>query len=241
MDNQKSVQLTSKNTVSIIAAAPNVDLNSEIYAVNWFDLKRPWLYEFYSQMAYPHVEEVDGRIHFKGLVTEKIKGPKENDRQLLLIVKYPSADHFLKMISNKMFLYKSMLRIKAVDYFTFGFTKRMDTGPPSLKIPKAYDGDLYYFSHHFQTKDSPAKSLYDLQDIIAGWDVETHFMGFKAALVGRSSPQSKLRTQPFLIDGISVFASKNQEKIHDLMKSQDFQSWCMGHLTDNYYRLNRTI
>lgn len=241
MIDQKSVQLNKKNTVSVIPAAPNIDLDSDIYAINWFDLKRPWLYEFYNQVAFPHVKEVGGQVHFKGLVSQKIKGPDEMDRQMLLIVKYPGADQFLKMISNKTFLFKSVLRIKAVDYFTFGFTKRMGSGPDPLSFPQVYDGNLKYLSFHFQTKKSPSQSLYLLEEIVSNLGLGIHYMGYKAALVGRSAPEKKLRTQPFLMDGIALISAESSETFEVLINYDGFQKLCAEHLTNNLYRIDRSI
>ncbi len=220
---------------------PNINLDEELYAVNWFDLKRPKLYDLYSQLVYPHVKAVGGKIHFKGVVTEKIKGPDENDRQMLLIVNYPNATQFLSMLNNRMFILKSVLRIKSVDYFTFGFTKRMGSGPQSLDFPVPYEGNSCYLLHHFQTKNSPSKSLYEMEEIMSDCQLTVHYMGFKAALVGRASDEQQLRTQPFLMDGISILQGKDKNQLLTLLEHKEFQKLSSRNLSNNIYHINRTI
>lgn len=238
---QKSVQLNKKNTVKIIPTYPKVDLDSDLYAINWFDLKRPWLYDFYNQMAYPHVQEVGGQVHFKGRVTKKIKGPDEVDRQMLLIVKYPNADQFLKMISNKMFLYKSVLRLKAVDYFTFGFTKRHDSGPLPLEFPKVYEGGLSYLLYQFKAHGPQSDSLYALEQLVISLDMHVHFSGTKAALIGRSSSEAPLRTQPFLMDGLALIGSDDEERFRELINHSSFLELSSQNLSSSLYYLSRTL
>jgi len=238
---KKSIQLTKNNQVTIIGAAPNINLESELYAINWFDLKRPKLYDFYNQLAYPHVKAANGRVHFKGIVTQKIKGPKENDREMLLIVRYPDADSFLSMISNRMFLLKSALRMKSVDYFTFGFTKRMDQGAQPLSEPVDYNGKGKYLLFHFQNKASSAKIIYELEEALSGFKVKSHFLGYKAALVGRSTDGSKLRTQPFLMDGLCVFEAANEASLTKFMESKALQSIIHDNLSNSFYFIERLI
>ncbi len=241
MTTQKTIQLTKKISVKIMATGPNVNLDEELYAVNWFDLKRPRLYEFYNQLAYPHVKMVEGKVYFKGEVIEKIKGPDENDRQMLLIVNYPSANHFLKMVSNKMFILKSVFRIKAVDFFTFGFTKRMGGGPKSSNSPTPYEGDHSYLLHTYQTKSSPSKFLYEVEELIAQCGLKVHYMGFKAAIIGRSSNEQKLRTQPFLMDGLSLIETDNKDQFDQLLEHADFLKLTANNLSNNFYLIKRII
>lgn len=241
MTSQKSIQLTKKITVKVMATGPNINLDQELYAINWFDLKRPKLYNFYNQLAYKHVKAVGGAIQFKGTVIEKVKGPIENDRKMLLIVRYPSASQFLSMIANKMFLFKSVLRLKSVMHFTFGFAKRMSGGPAPLIVPKAYSGSSSYLFYHFQTKLSVSKYLYELEGLISNSGLSTYFMGSKAALIGRISGEQKLKTQTFLMDGLVLVESDNKSQLLQLLQNKEFQKLTSHNITNSIFFVKRVI
>ena len=136
---------------------------------------------------------------------------------------------------------KSIMRIKSVEYFTFGFTKRMGAGPQPLDYPVDYQGNSYYLLHTYQTKDPPSKFLYEMEDIISDCGLGVHYMGFKAALIGRATQEQKLRTQPFLMDGLSLFKGNTKEDLLRLLEHSEFQNLSSDNLTNNFYHIERII
>ena len=222
-------------------AGPNIDLDKDLYAINWFDLKRPWLYDLYTQLAYPHVRSVGGKVHFKGMVSNKIKGPDENDRQVLLIVNYPNADSFLSLLKNKSFLYKSVLRIKSVDYFTFGFVKRMGSTAEPMNFLQEFTGEHHYLLLHFKSRSQPAEIIYNLEEVITDNNLKPFFMGYKAALVGRLSDTKPLWTQPFLMDGIVLIESTDLSQLNAFISNKEFNQILGQNTTNNLYFLDRSF
>ncbi|MEQ9425826.1 MAG: hypothetical protein RJQ09_15480 [Cyclobacteriaceae bacterium] len=242
MSSLRTVQLNKKTRVSIVPAAPNIDLDSDLYAINWFDLRRPWLYDLYNKLAFPHVKKVGGQVHFKGLVKEKIKGPKEFDREMLLIVKYPNAKGFLQMLQDKIFLMKSILRLNAVQYFTFGFCKRMDNGPAPLKFPKAFNGNRSYLLHHFQSNISASEYLYKIAPIIDNTSgIKLYFSGFKAALIGTERSGNKLKTQPFIMDGLILIEGEDDAQLTNFTHNEDFKQLATDLNSFNNYIFERIV
>ncbi len=116
-------KIAKDRTVIIKAVSPQISLKEPLYAVNWFDTKSKILYNLYNLLASKSVYKVGGKAIFKGIVLEKIQGKQEDHREMLLIVKYPSAYSFKSLIDSLYFKLVSILRIKAVLNFNFGFTK----------------------------------------------------------------------------------------------------------------------
>ncbi len=196
-----------------------------IYAVNWFDLKRPWLYNLYGLLAIPHVRKVDGRVHFKGLLKEKWEGKPELDRSNLLIVRYPDADSFLSMLTSKLFLLKSVLRIHAVKDFVFGFTRRMDNGPDPAGKTGKYGGSACYLVHIF-SNESNGNGMPDgdqIRSLRTENDQILHFYGIQTATLGRSKDGGKVKDSPFFIAGILVWEANEFQGLKQLINRPAYQ------------------
>ena len=225
----KSVRRGSGTKIHITPSATDrqSDLGQPIYAVNWFDLKRSWLYNLYGMLAFPHVRKVDGRVHFKGVLKEKWEGIPELDRKNLLIVRYPDADSFLSMLSGKIFLLKSVLRINAVKDFVFGFTRRVDKGPDPAGRSGKYKGHAYYLVHIFKN-DISGNGMPDFDDI-SSLNTDNnqilHFYGVKTAMIGRSKEEGEVHDNPFFIDGIVVWEANEIQALKQLIFSPGYQQF----------------
>lgn len=219
----KSVQVTKDLEVSIISAGPGYGLNDPVWAINWFDVKSKWLYDFYNLLVIRHVINVGGRPHFKGKLVKRLIGESEYEREVLLIVNYPQPTSFLNMLMNKKFQLKSIIREMAVKDFTFGFMKRVDDGEPP-KVRGKYDGKLIYLVHHFKNNhkliDTPS-----IKEFAASRDIFTHFSGVKSALVGRKKSKGKLKTAPFLMDSMLIFGAFEVSQFDDFISSSFYQDF----------------
>lgn len=238
---ERSVQIKKDTKAIIIPSGPNTNLDAPLWAINWFDLKKPKLYTFYNQIAFPHVKKVKGRPHFKGYAKEKIEGDDRLDRKMLLIVKYPSADSFLRMISNKIFLLKSILRIKSVDRFIFGFQQRFGEKPePPLK-PAAYVGRNYYMVYHFERPNLSEEGLNDLKPVLARHDVTNYYSGTKMATIAREITGKERQTQPFFIHSTMVLEAAGKEAFVALMEDPDFLTFKKENEANSLYYFKRLL
>ena len=78
----------------------------------------------------------------QGRHIKTLYGREEDKRDVLLVVRYPALTNFRSMLESKIFQGVSVIRMAAVDNFTFGFTKRGDKGadlsPMNPMICKAF-------------------------------------------------------------------------------------------------------
>jgi len=216
-------QITKEIEVSIISAGPEYSLDEAIWAVNWFDVKNKGLYDFYNIIASSHVRQVGGSALFKGSLIKRISGDKNDERKVLLIVSYPKPDSFLEMLTSKMFQIKSLIRELAVEDFTFGFMKRLDDGEMSSGNFKKYEGNLIYMVHHFKSQNTIDTS--SIKELAAEQDIFTHFSGIKSALVGRKKKDGKLRTSPFLMDGMLIFGAFEENQFEGFIASEFYKTF----------------
>jgi uncharacterized protein (DUF1330 family) len=235
-----SKQITKEIEVSIINAGPNYNLEDVVWAINWFDVKNKGLYDFYNVIASPHVGKVGGRALFKGRLKKKLLGEQSDEREVLLIVSYPKPDNFLDLLMGKMFQLKSIVRELAVKDFTFGFMKRLDDGERPRGRIKKYDGKLIYMVHHFKNNHQLIDTN-TIKDLAAEQDIFTHFSGIKSALVGRRKGGGKLRTSPFLMDGMLIFGAFEASQFDDFIQSEYYQNFIEQNQSNYIALFNREI
>ena len=224
---QLTQQINKDITISIVPTNAETNLEESIYAINWFDRKRKSLYNLYTTLTGPLALNVGARLHFKGRHIEKIEGDDADKREMLLIVRYPSAESFLKLLANKLFQITSLLRINSVKDFNFGFTKRIS---PSIgKRPKTNS----YLVHHFRTNSLPDNFLEQLLEISFSSNTNLYYAGTLAAnlVVTRDNlPPSK---SPFLMDGILVFESDDAENFSKLLDNAAYRK-VKSNFSSNY-------
>ena len=239
--NQKTVSISKKTSVSITAVDDEINLDEPIWAINWFNLKNAKLYDFYNVLAFPHLRKAKGRVHFKGYIQEKAKGHEKFDRDMLLIVKYPSADAFLRMVSNKLFLLKSVVRIKSVSRFIFGFTKRIGENPTPPSKAARYVGKNQYMAHLFQSEASMTEELSILTPLFTQYDIVLYFQGVKAATISRKDHQGQEQTQPFFVDGLLLLEAPSAAAFDRLMEDATYQTFKSKCSENNIYHVKRVI
>ena len=205
---QKSYRVSSKTTIHISASDNQSDLDQPLYAINWFNTKSKSLYNLYGALAFPHVKKVGGEVVFKGKVRETLGGNDKLKRELLLIVKYPNADSFLGLFTQKLFLIKSMLRVKAVKDFVFGFVKMTGGTARSTQKPIKYNGDKNYLVHIIK-----GQSEVEIQKDNYPSGINLFFDGQKAAYVGRSTDDGEIKNGPFFIDRILIWEAGDKEEL----------------------------
>ena len=221
----------SKSKVSI-NSENDEDLDQNLWAINWFNLKLPRTYKFYNLIAFPHVKKIGGAPLFKGYVVDIVKGKPEHDREVLLIVKYPSAPAFLKMLSNKLFLLKSILRVRSVRNFVFGFVRAVQAREEVTKIVK-YKGVCHYLLFVWEDhKKTRFKTLEKWAEENGAW---IFFSGDKTASISRTK-DGVTQKQPFFIEQMALVEAPGSGEIEQMLAAKKLER-----LDASIYKVKRVI
>ncbi|MFY0652037.1 MAG: hypothetical protein JXQ96_08400 [Cyclobacteriaceae bacterium] len=229
--------VSSTMDISVISTGPEYNLSDPVWAINWFDLKAPKLYQFYLSLASKHVQGVKAIPFFKGQLIKRIEGDEKGERGNLLVVNYPSPESFLKMIKSKLFQFKSILRVLAVKDFTFGFMMRTDDGEPPKETISKYEGQLIYLVHHFQNGHKRIDAS-GLKELAASYDIFMHFAGTKSHIVGRKRKNERLKTAPFYMEGLIILGAFEESQFDNLLTSVSYREF-MKDNSSNYLGLFR--
>ena len=239
--NRKTTSINKHTTVAITGTNDQTDLNNPIWAINWFNLKRPRLYTLYNILVFPHLKKVGGRAHFKGYIKEKLEGNSDFDRQMLLIVTYPTASAFLQMVSNKLFMLKSILRLKSVSRFIFGFSKRIGDQPAPPEKPARYIGKNFYMAHLFQGDQVSEDDLLLLKPLFSQYNLVNYFSGLKTATLSRINKDGSEQIQPFFVDGLFVLEGSEKASFDMLLKDPIYEAFKSKCAENNVYWVKRVI
>ena len=123
-------EITSTTTAILQPIGSAGRTSGPLYAINWFNTRWAWLYTLYNVLAARLLLKSGGRPVLKANHRKTIDGPASAERQVLLIVQYPSGDSFLDLLQNRMFQVVSLLRMLAVKDFSFVFHRRYDDDVP---------------------------------------------------------------------------------------------------------------
>ncbi len=234
---QIDLNINKSTSISIIASQAEIDLNTAVWAVNWFDTKRKWLYHLYTSIASGFVIKVGGKLWFKGQFEQTLSGHEKDARSILLIVQYPTANHFLDLVKMKRFQMVSILRILAVKRFVFGFTQpikmegliknRQSKGAPCLV-------------HHFRNNSVVDEQIKTISRLAGDTGIYLNYAGIKAATLKRSHSTEGGYAIPFIMDGILVFEGENREQLMAFYQSEVYQTF-VGSLDNSYVALFRKL
>ena len=233
---QKSYRVSSKTTIHISASDNQSDLDKPLYAINWFNTKSKRLYNLYGALAFPHVKKMGGEVVFKGKVRKTLSGDESLGRESMLIVKYPNANSFLGLFTQKLFLIKSLLRVKAVKDFVFGFVKMTDGKALSTQKPKKYSGDKSYL---VQIIKGHLEAEMPNNNYPTG--VNLFFDGIKTAYIGRSSDGGEIMNGPFFIDRIFIWEGEKKEDLASWVNSSEFSIKQTNNIDQGIYFIDRLL
>ena len=192
-------------------------LDAPVYAVNWFNTRMMWLYNFYNTVATRSVTAVGGTPFLKGRITKTIHGETSDRRDALLIVNYPSPSAFKSMLESRYFMAVSVLRMLAVGNFTFGFTHRTDRAAAR----EDYQSGGYYAVHHYTGASDVSATAAALA---ADYNAEVHFSGRISSLV-YTGDETEARDQvPCLMDGILVLRATAEKDLEDMLGSARYEA-----------------
>ena len=228
-------QVTKKMDVLIRANQPDIDLNTPIYAINWFSTKIEWLYHFYNLLASRSLIKVKGRALFKGKVTETLIDDHQGRRDLLLIVRYPSGQNFKELMQSTYFKTVSIFRIMSVKKFTFGFTHKIAVETKSRKSDK-----LHYAIHHFKVDQEAPQVLHEIQTSTPD-NISIKYGGHIIADLLSQKKDKEPRQVPNLMDAIVIYQSQSEDELRSYLKSESYQGILEKLPSNHISLLNRII
>lgn len=227
-------KISKDRNVIIRATKPEISLEKEVFAVNWFNTKRKSVYNLYNRLASGSVIKVGGKPLFKGEVTKKLLGDDKDHRSMLLIVNYPSVYSFKNLLDSTYFKLVSILRVSAVDHFNFGFTHKND-----IKLEQTTDKSKAYAVHHFKgnNNDWIIKAL----EIASKHEVKPMFSGTVAALLHAENSGEKTKQVPCIFDGVLLWHAENEAMLNAFFSDNDFQTLIKKTSSSYIGFLNRLI
>ncbi|UXX77977.1 hypothetical protein N7E81_11455 [Reichenbachiella carrageenanivorans] len=232
-----TVKYTAQVSASIISANPTTDLSNPMWAINWFDLRKPWLYERYNQLAFGQLRQHGASPVFKGKLTSTLLKNDRLRRDMLLIVQHRNAQGFLDLLASPFFQLKSKLRNASIKYFQFGFMQKEneeDIVPHSLR----YTGRLKYLVHVCESRQE--LDLQSLLALAASFEIFPHFIGHRSALLGFQKGRGQLKTMDFILSHVFVFSGFDEHAIHAFVYSDEYQKFtqtCSSNFIGIYNRL----
>jgi len=201
----------------------DVNLDEPVYAINWFNTRSRWMYDFYNILAARSVYKIGGKVFFKGTVAKILQGTSENSRKVLLIVNYPSGVRFLDLMKDRFFVMVSVLRELAVKKFSFGFTQRLDRNALEQNGKLAFDRSKSYAIHHFKT-DKPVPAFIPMIQMTAeSKGIEVYYAGQTSSLLFAQNKAGKETQIPCLLDGLLVFEGTADSELEEFLHSDDYQ------------------
>jgi len=213
--------ISKKSSVFIQPVTEDITFDQRIYAINWFDTRQLWLYNFYNLLASKSVLKVKGIPFFKGLTQEVLHGDKELRRDVVLIVSYPTLHAFKGMLENLYFQLVSVLRMAAVKSFGFGFFVPQE----KLAVPEK-DEDSAYAFHHFSVNENDQQDIIGQLKEIISKDAENASVIFDGGIganlySGDQTPTGKI---PCLMDAAIVIKAQSDDVIKQLVTQDDYQT-----------------
>ncbi len=236
-----STNVSKSEKVLVVPVVESFDEHADICAINWFDLKIPWLYQLYGLIASRFVRKVSGKLYFKGKLIRRIEGPDGLGRDNLLIMCYPGARKFLDLVDFKIFQVISVLRLAAVQKFVFGFTRNLlEKSAPTGAGDVRFNTGQVYLVHHFR---GGANWLGDNRQALFSaaqhYHMPVYFCGLTNAHIARE--KSGQRQSPdFFMDGMLLFAANSETDIENLIRDDQYVAFMRDNNENSLYLFSRT-
>ncbi len=210
-------KITKKSCVYIKSIDKNVPLSDPVYAINWFNARFLWLYNFYNLIASSSVKKIGGKPLFKAHLRKILAGDDEHRRDVLLIVNYPSAIRFKDMLESLYFKLASVFRLLAVKEFTFGFTQCAE-----LKVATGGDRETSaYTIHHYRSETDITGRV---KKVLVDKDIAIHYAGRISSLLFSGDDQESSEQVPCLMDGVIVLEAESFDELEHLFQNEDYKN-----------------
>lgn len=242
MQEPLSTSLSATEKVLIKPVVEHFDENADLCAINWFDLKIPWMYQLYGLIASRFVRKVSGKLYFKGKLIKKLEGPEDRQRENLLIVCYLNARKFLALIDFKIFRIVSVLRLAAVQRFCFGFAENLleKANSKGASHPK-FCKEQIYLVHHFQGDDNWLRDKrQDLFTTARQHQVRVYFCGLTNAHIVREK-SGQQQSAEFFMDGMLLFAANSEIDIENFTRDDIYTTFKRQNSSNSLYLFSRSL
>lgn len=236
-----STNISKTEKVLIVPVVEHFDEQADMCAINWFDLKTPWMYRLYGLIASIFVRKVSGKLYFKGNLIRQIEGPAEKIREHLLIVCYPGARKFLDLVDFKVFQMISVLRLAAVQKFIFGFTENiLDKSESTGANDSRFNKEQIYLVHHFRGKSNWLRNnRQDLFTAARQHNMQVYFCALTTAHIA-TEKSAQQKSGEFFMDGIVLFAANSEVDIENFTKDHLYTTFMRNNDEDSLYLFSRT-
>lgn len=221
MSNSQTYQRrVGPNHQATIAAEEGCELNGPLFAINWFDTRRAWVYHLYNRLAAVRVFKVGGKVLLKGKTGKSLGGDETLRREFLLIVNYPSAQSFLDLVSDKVFQFVGMLRTAAVQRFSFVFHTRQE-GVQLLSWRTQRLDDRAYAVLHFEP-EGPLQTQHQTLKRLAGHaGLDVHFYGIRTARLGLGPVDADPKWMRNVTPHTMVVTAESERMLADFVRSEE--------------------
>ena len=214
-----TAKLPGKLSAYIFRDADHLSEEEPIYAINWFNTKSSLIYDFYNKLAVGCVRKIGGAPFFKARHIKTLYGREEDKRDVLLVVRYPALTNFRSMLESKIFQGVSIIRMAAVDNFTFGFTKRDDNGADLSPMNPDDIQDVSYGVFHYSDMADISKFIAELN---LDASVGIFYRGIIRAHIGTGEASDVAKLVPCAMDGIIIFTSSDRQALEQLIDQEAF-------------------
>lgn len=243
-ENRSQIDRKITSSVSAMIEGKLAEVESPLFAINWFDTRIALVYHFYNWLAASRVFKIGGRVFFKGKNLRSISGDESLARKFLLIVNYPSGHAFLDLLSDRIFQVMSVFRVLAVKRFSFVLQKRI--GEPQLlseQIPVLKGPAKSYAVFHFVGTDRSQldSTKQHLARIALAHACEMAFFGFESGRVATAGVNSEPNFLGYVTPTTLLFSAATHADLLKFFKSVEFEDFAQQ--ADNHYAalINRVM
>ena len=225
--------IVGNNRVRIERINSQCDWDESVHAINWFDARQLQLYNLYNFLASRSVVKVGGSPVFKGRLLSRHLGSDEDERQVLLLVNYPSPKQFKNMLTDNYFKLVGVLRTLAVKRFTFCLSHSIGRE----NIPKKSAEMETYGVHHFR---GDKNTLELIRAALTESSANIAFSSLKSHQLSTVSRDKDPVMVPVIMDGIVLFRCENETMLNDIVSTDQYQK-SLQHSQSSYIGLYQRI
>ena len=215
-----SAKITRNIRVYVQSVRPENNQNNQVYAINWFNTRMLWLYNFYNFLGSVAVKKVGGVAKFKGKVKKILLGSQKEHRDVLLIVNYPHPENFVRMLESRYFQLVSLLRLISVTKFTFAFSQLSDKVAQTIESKQLPSAQSYCI-HHFK---STANLTEDFVKQAKKNSVGCYFSAQVSSLIYSGDASGPKEQVPCIMQYAIVFHAKTEKSFTKMLNSVEYQS-----------------
>jgi len=230
MSNHEKIERKITGSMTAEIQGDLSEIEAPLFAINWFDTRIALVYHFYNLVAASRVYKIGGKALFKGKCQQKISGNTDLARDYLLVVNYPSGHRFLDLLADKLFQLMSVLRIAAVNRFSFVLHQRQ--GEPQL-LPEdktTFDPNDHYavLQVRIPQEENAAAKDFDfsgLEQLAGRHEAEVFFASRVAGqVVIVKDKQNESDRLPFVTDVTVLLKSSDPKNNSNVLASGEVKS-----------------